>query len=96
MIVPKRKRKRERQAKAAAKNIILLGFALLFVMLCKLCIVMCIVMCKSLIYKQCYNVMCFSRVSTRFIEIKSDTEQVQSDSTKHIVIFVFTTLSIFQ
>jgi hypothetical protein len=57
---------------------------------------MCIVMSKSLIYKQCYNVMCFSRVSTRFTESKSDTEQVQTFSYKHVVIFVFTTLSIFQ
>ncbi len=92
MIVPKR----GAEARGGSKNITLLGFTLLFVMLCKLCIVMCIVMSKSLIYKQCYNVMCFSRVSTRFTEIKSDAEQVQSNSNKHIVIFVFTTLSIFQ
>jgi hypothetical protein len=92
MIVPKR----SAEAKCGSKNITLLGFALLFVMLCNLGIVMCIVMSKSLIYKQCYNVMCFSRVSTRFTESKSDTEQVQSISHKHIVIFVFTTLSIFQ
>jgi uncharacterized membrane protein YadS len=55
VIVPKRRRKRKRQPKAQAprKNITMLGFALLFVLLCKFHIVMCIVMCKSLIYKQC-------------------------------------------
>ena len=94
MIVPKRKR--QAHAKASGKNITLLGFTLLFALLCNLGIVMCIVMSKSLIYKQCYIVMCFSRVSTGFIEIKRGSEQVQANSYKPIVIFVFTSLSIFQ